>query len=117
MLVNVVKELQARKTQIAGQIETLEAEAEKIDQALAALNGLAGGRNVSLLRLRALEKARAARWAKHSSGSAAPKKRRKMSLLGKLRIKLGALNRYGKKEEAKQLAARIAELEAQAAKK
>jgi len=117
MLANAVKELQARKAQIADQIKSLTAEAKKIDQALAVLDGLPGRSAVSLARLRALEKARAARWAKQKSRGAAPKKRRKMSRLGKLRIKLGALNRYGKKEEAKQLAARIAELEAQAAKK
>ncbi len=38
-----------------------------------------------------------------------------MSPLGRLRIKLGALNRFGKKEEAKKVAARIAALEAKSA--
>jgi len=73
-----------------------------------------------------MKQAQQARWAKinaakASSTTAAPEvaakpakaaKKKKMSPLGKLKIKLGSLNRYGKTAEAKKVKAQIAALEA-----
>jgi len=96
MLSQAVHDLRQRRQQIVQQTKQLETEARKLDRAIAILSELTGP----------AEKAAAVQ----------PRKgRRKMSLLGRLRIKLGSLNRYGKKEEAKKLAAKIAELQAKAA--
>jgi hypothetical protein len=47
----------------------------------------------------------------HPAAKAAPavraRKKKKMSPLGKLRIKFGALTRYGRKEDAKKVLAQI----------
>jgi len=60
------------------------------------------------------------RWAKvkqqkaalvSAAGTTAATKKKKMSPLGRLKIKLGSLNRYGKTAEAKQVRAQIAALE------
>jgi len=57
-----------------------------------------------------------ARWAKINAGKSSDakpaKKPKKMSELGRLKIKLGSLNRYGKTEEAAKVQAQIAELTA-----
>lgn len=129
MLANAVKELQSAKQQLAAQINNLTAEAQKIDQAIAALSGLSGGsvaapvagkRTMSAAGRKAIAAAARARWAKVKAGKAAAakpgkaakpaKKRKQMSPLGKLKIKLGSLNRYGKTEEAAKVQAQIAEL-------
>lgn len=132
MLANAVKELQAAKQQITAQISGLVAEANKIDQAIAALSGLsvgsaaapvvAGKRTMSPAHRKAVIKAQKARWAKIKATKTAAskpakaakpaKKRKQMSPLGKLKIKLGSLNRYGKTEEAAKVQAQIAELTA-----
>lgn len=72
-----------------------------------------------------MQQAQQARWAKINEAKAsstsaalevaakpAKKKQKKMSPLGRLKIKLGSLNRYGKTAEAKQVKAQIAALEA-----
>jgi hypothetical protein len=96
MLSNAVTELKSRQAEIAATIKGLEKESRQIAKAIAALSQLGGA-----------GKGRA------KAGKPAGK-RKKMSRLGRLRIKLGSLNRYGKKAAAKKLAARIAALEAKA---
>ena len=70
-----------------------------------------------------MKKAQQARWAKINAAKASstaaasavaakPAKKKKMSPLGRLKIKLGSLNRYGKTAEARQVKAQIAALEA-----
>jgi hypothetical protein len=129
MISSAVKELQATKKKYLEQINGLQGQVQKIDSALAALTGTAVSSAVekpvkkykmTAAHKAALKKAQAARWAKAKgektptaeSAPVAKKKQKPMSPLGKLRIKLGALNRYGKKDEAKQVAAKIAALEA-----
>ena len=136
MISNAVKELQSSKHQLLAQIKGLEQEINQIDQAVAALAGLDGSDvaaptpapaavqqgTMSSAHRQALALAQKARWAKVklqksapvSAGVASPaKKRKKMSPLGKLKIKLGSLNRYGKTAEAKKVRAQIAALQAQ----
>ena len=82
-----------------------------------------GKRVISAATKAKMKQAQQARWAKinaakASSSSDAPEvaakaaKKKKMSPLGKLKIKLGSLNRYGKTAEAKKVKAQIAALEA-----
>ncbi|MCS7049408.1 MAG: hypothetical protein NZ483_08970 [Verrucomicrobiae bacterium] len=91
MLTEAIQKLQAQRAQIKAEIQQREAQLAKIERALRAL-GVAG---------------------RGLAASPVPAKTgRKMSLLGRLNIKLGALKRYGKKEEAQKVAAQIAELKA-----
>ena len=132
MIANAVKELQSSKQQLLARIKGLEQEISQIDQAVAALAGLADSQGARLApaaaavppgamspaHRQALALAQKARWAKVKlqnaaapAGSVAPaKKQKKMSPLGRLKIKLGSLNRYGKTAEAKQVKAQIAAL-------
>lgn len=131
MISTAVKELNSAKQTRLGQIKDLEAQIQKINSALAALSGSAvvspasaGGKNTRTpAQKRAMAKAQKASWVKRKAAQAsavvatpvakpAQKKQKPMSPLGKLRIKLGALNRYGKKAEAKKVQAQIAALEA-----
>ena len=135
MISNAVKELQSSKQQLLAQIKGLEQEISQIDQAVAALAGLAGSDAVapvvapaaavkqgtmSPAHRQALALAQKARWAKvklqksavvSAAGTPAATKKKKMSPLGRLKIKLGSLNRYGKTAEAKKVKAQIAALE------
>ena len=84
-----------------------------------------GKRVISAATKAKMKQAQQARWAKinaakASSTTATPEvaakpakaaKKKKMSPLGKLKIKLGSLNRYGKTAEAKKVKAQIAALE------
>jgi len=138
MVSAAVKELQSAKKQLLARISTLESEIAQIDASVAALAGLegsgseaadsnaaestpvvgAGKRIISAATKAKMKKAQQARWAKINAAKAgnAPeadaKPKKKMSPLGKLKIKLGALNRYGKTAEAKKVKAQIAALEA-----
>ena len=142
MISAAVKELNSAKQTRLGQIKDLEAQIQKIDSALAALSGSAvssaasapvakatGGYARTPAQRKALSMKLKAHWAKKSAAKApavvaapaaapapvakpAKKKQKAMSPLGKLRIKLGALNRYGKKAEAKKVQAQITALEA-----
>ena len=81
-----------------------------------------GKRVISAATKAKMKLAQAARWAKINAAKAenapevatkpAKKKQKKMSPLGRLKIKLGSLNRYGKTAEAKKVKAQIAALEA-----
>ena len=126
-----VKQLQSDKNEIVAKIQGLQAEVSRIDAALTSLTGAAVSSAgvqpakkkyvMTAAHKAALAKARAARWNKATPATAPVakpvKKQRSMSQLGKLRIKLGSLNRYKKTEEAKKVQAQIAALEAKAAKK
>jgi cell fate (sporulation/competence/biofilm development) regulator YmcA (YheA/YmcA/DUF963 family) len=86
---SAVSTLKQRQAEIATQIKSLEKESAAIAKALAALDS---GKPV----------------ARPAAPAAAPKRaHRKMSKLGKLKIHLGSLNRYGKKEEAKKVQEQI----------
>src|SRR5947209_8089338 len=99
MISNAVKELKDRKAQIASEISVLEAEAAKINQALAILSGSVvgspvvvaapGKRTMSAAGRKAIADAARARWAKIKAGKAPvatsavkPAKKSKMSELG-----------------------------------
>jgi|GEM_PF-1194518 len=140
MVSTAVKELQSAKKQLLARISTLESEIAQIDASVAALAGLegsgseaadsnaaesapavgAGKRIISAATKAKMKKAQQARWAKINAAKAGnapeadakPAPKKKMSPLGKLKIKLGALNRYGKTAEAKKVKAQIAALEA-----
>jgi hypothetical protein len=140
MLKDTVNQLKARKTAIRGEIATLNAEDRQIDRAIEAITNLpattegsvvapvkATKRTISAATKAKMKAAQQARWAKINAPKApvavpaevatpaakpAKKKQKAMSPLGKLRIKLGSLNRYGKKAEAKKVQAQIAALEA-----
>ena len=82
-----------------------------------------GKRVISAATKAKMKLAQQARWAKINATkesatsdapevTAKPAKKKKMSPLGKLKIKLGSLNRYGKTAEAKKVKAQIAALEA-----
>jgi len=140
MVSTAVRELQSAKKQLLARISTLESEIAQIDASVAALAGLegsgseaadsnaaesapaivAGKRVISAATKAKMKKAQQARWAKINAAKAGnapevdakPAPKKKMSPLGKLKIKLGALNRYGKTAEAKKVLAQIAALEA-----
>ena len=142
MVTNAVKELQSAKQQRQENIRNLEAEIAQIDASITALAGLEGGgevvisvqpitteptpapvvagkRTMSAAARKAISKAAKARWAKVNAGKAqvsivkpAQSAKKQMSPIGKLKIKLGSLNRFGKTAEAKNVKAQIAALEA-----
>lgn len=85
MLINAVNDLKSRQKELRAQIQSLEKELRHIQRAIALLSSVTA----------------------NGKAPAAPRKRRKMSRLGQLRIKLGALNRYGHKEEAKKVQTQI----------
>lgn len=91
MLAEVIQQLRAHRARIRAEIQERQAQLARIEQALRTLGVAERGQKTV---------------------APARKPRRKMSLLGRLNIKLGALKRYGKKEEAQKLAAKIAELKA-----
>lgn len=141
MVTNAVKELQAAKSQRQANIRALEQEIAQIDASIAALAGLEGGgevvapvqqvtteptpapvvagkRTMSAAARKAISEAVKARWAKVNAAKApvviakpAKSARKQMSPLGKLKIKLGSLKRFGKTAEAKKVKAQIAALE------
>jgi len=90
MLSTAVQELKAHKSQIAAQVKALAQEAKQIERAIKALLGISTGGTTTT-----------------ATAPTTAKKRRKMSPLGKLKIKLGSLKRYKKTEEAKKLQAKI----------
>jgi len=115
MLSNAVKELQSAKQQIAAQISGLAAEAQKIDQAIAALSGLSGGsvavpvvagkRKMSAAGRKAIAAAARARWARHNAkkagkaASAKPaKKKRTMSAAARKAIGLAVKARWARQK-------------------
>jgi len=123
-LENEVKQIESVITALAG-LESGEV-VEAVQQIMvveAAAPVASGKRVISAATKAKMKKAQQARWAKInavkasstsvvSEVSAKPAKKKKMSPLGKLKIKLGALNRYGKTAEAKKVKAQIAALEA-----
>ena len=139
MVSKAVQELQSAKNQRQENIRDLESQIAQIDASIAALSGLDGSAvaapasapatptpvagvkkgGMSAAHRQALAASQKARWAKFHAAKAAtktpaavkPAKKKKMSPLGKLKIKLGSLNRYGKTAEAKQVKAQIAALE------
>jgi len=141
MVSTAVESLESAKNQLLAKISGLEREVKQIEAVIAALTGLEGGdaaapaalsnivtapviagkRIISAATKAKMKKAQQARWAKINVAKAGnapevdakPAKKKKMSPLGKLKIKLGALNRYGKIAEAKKVKAQIAALEAQ----
>ena len=136
MLDDTIKHLNQRKAAIVKEIAALNAEDAKIDKVIAAIGALPvkeaapeampTKKKVSAATRAKMRKAQQARHAAKQAPvavtPAAPavkpaKGKAPMSPLGKLRIKLGALKRYKKTAEAKKVAAQIAALEAQAAKK
>jgi len=141
MVSTAVESLESAKNQLLAKISGLEREVKQIEAVIAALAGLEGGdaaapaaisnivaapviagkRIISAATKAKMKKAQQVRWAKINAAKAGnapevdakPAKKKKMSPLGKLKIKLGALNRYGKTAEAKKVKAQIAALEAQ----
>lgn len=115
MLSKAVKELQQRKSQIASQIKSLEAEAQKLNTAISVLSSLAGGGAVSgsgkgkytrtAAQRAAMAKAQKARWAKIKTGPTAvaksAKKRKKMSAAAKKRLSEFQKARWAKIKAAK----------------
>ena len=126
-LENEVKQIESVIAALAGLESGKVSEAVQQIMVVEASTPVASGKRVISAATKAkMKKAQQARWAKinaakKSSASAAPEvaakpakpaKKKKMSPLGKLMIKLGALNRYGKTAEAKKVKAQIAALEA-----
>ena len=139
MVSSAVENLQSAKNQLLAKISGLENEVKQIESVIAGLETLNGGEAAATVAIAAvvevpvvagtrvmsaatkakMKKAQQARWAKINAAKAesAPvaaksaAKRKKMSPLGKLKIKLGSLNRYGKTAEAKKVKALIAALE------
>ena len=128
MITTALKQLKQERSLLQQQLNQL-------NIAINALEGIGGKspaavatpgkrRHMSAAARRAISAAQKARWAKVRAGKAvtaepmqATKRRKKMSKLGKLKLHLGSLNRYGKKEEAKKVQAQIAALQAKAEKK
>jgi len=141
MVSTAVESLESAKTQLLAKISGLENEVKQIESVIAALADLEGGdgsvpavvtsavatpviagkRIISAATKAKMKQSQQARWAKINAAKASfapevaakPAKKKKMSPLGKLKIKLGSLNRYGKTAEAKKVKAQIAALEAQ----
>lgn len=138
MVSTAVENLESAKNQLLAKISGLENEVKQIEAVVAALAGLEGSEAVAPTAISAgvagkrvmsattkakMKLAQQARWAKINAAKAtgtpavdvppAKKKQKKMSPLGKLKIKLGSLNRYGKTAEAKKVKAQIAALAAQ----
>ena len=137
MVSTAVESLESAKNQLLAKISGLEREVKQIEAVIAALAGLEGGdaavpsassnivaapviagkRIISAATKARMKKAQQARWAtinaakEESAPAAAKPAKKKMSPLGKLKIKLGALNRYGKTAEARKVKAQIAALE------
>ena len=109
MVSNAVKELQAARQQLVAKINGLEKEAKQIDQAIAALSGLAGGeagpvkRKMSAAGRKAIAVAARARWAKYQAGKTAPAKpaKRKMSAAAKAKLSAFQKARWAKIKAAK----------------
>ena len=125
MIENIIKEIQQRKQTVSAQIETLEAETKKLDQAINALSGLVGtpakrgrppkqGKAVKPVQKRkmsaagraAIAAAVRARWAKAkaakgASKQAAPARKHKMSAAGRAAIAAAAKARWAKIRAAK----------------
>ena len=123
-LENEVKQIESVITALADLNSGQAAEAVQQIMVVESTTPVATGKRVISAATKAkMKKAQQARWAtinaaKASSTTAAPEaaakpaKKKKMSPLGKLKIKLGSLNRYGKTAEAKKVKAQIAALEA-----
>jgi len=113
MISNAVKELQSAKKQLITQINGLEQQAKKIDQAIAALSGLTGTTEakpakkfvMSPAHRKALLKAQKARWAKHNAVKATAakpaKKKYKMSAAAKAKLSAFQKARWAKINAAK----------------
>ena len=141
MVSTAVESLESAKAQLLAKISGLENEVKQIESVIAALAGLEGGdvsvptvvtsavatpvvagkRIISAATKAKMKQAQQARWARINATkadfapevAAKPATKKKMSPLGRLKIKLGALNRYGKTAAAKKVKAQIAALEAQ----
>ena len=111
MISNAVKELQSAKKQLITQINGLEQQTKKIDQAVAALSGLTGTPEakpakkfvMSPAHRKALIKAQKARWAKHNVKTTAKapvakpaKKKYKMSAAAKAKLSAFQKARWAK---------------------
>ena len=96
----IVKVLKAEKTQIAAQINKLEAKAKAIDVALAALTEPVKGGTASPARIKALAKARAAKAAKAKGTN----KRKKMSAKGRKAIAAAKKKWWADKKKAEEAA-------------
>ena len=118
MVSKAVNELQAAKKQLLAQINGLESEIRQIDNAVAALAGLSGSSEVTLVPSlpvsgkrtmsaagrNAIAAAARARWAKFKAGQTAvatPQKKRQMSAAAKAKLSAFQKKRWAKINAAK----------------
>lgn len=113
MISNAVKELQSAKKQLTAQINGLEQQARKIDQAIAALSGITSTTEakpakkkfvMSPAHRKALLKAQKARWAKHHATKAVKTpavKKKTMSAAARAKISAAVKARWAKIHAAK----------------